>query len=256
MIKINYNKVILKTQDDVFVYPIGDLHIGHINCDLNFIQSYLNTIKQTDEESNRVLLMGDLLDCGLKDSIGGSVYENILTPQEQIEVIVNILKPIANRIDGYVQGNHEYRIYKNTGIDVCKNVCSILNIPYLKYSGVVTYSFAKESKKKAYNINMFHGKAGGGVENALRKCKEMANKVNSDIYLMGHCHHKAYTTRCFKQIDSRNGKIVDTLQYFILTGHALNYDDSYADQANLEISHKDFPIIKLSNNGRKSITVY
>ena len=67
MIKINYNKVILKTQDDVFIYPIGDLHIGHINCDLNFIQSYLNTIKQTDEESNRVLLMGDLLDCGLKD---------------------------------------------------------------------------------------------------------------------------------------------------------------------------------------------
>ena len=137
-----------------------------------------------------------------------------------------------------------------------KHVCSILNIPYLKYSGVVTYSFAKESKKKAYNINMFHGKAGGGVENALRKCKEMANKVNSDIYLMGHCHHKAYTTRCFKQIDSRNGKIVDTLQYFILTGDALNYDDSYADQANLEISHKDFPIIKLSNNGRKSISVY
>ena len=90
--------------------------------------------------------MGDLLDCGLKDSIGGSVYENILTPQEQIEVIVNILKPIANRIDGYVQGNHEYRIYKNTGIDICKNVCSILNIPYLKYSGVVTYSFAKENK--------------------------------------------------------------------------------------------------------------
>lgn len=256
MIQINYNKIILNTRDDIRIYPIGDLHIGHVNCDFDFIKYYINMISQTNKNSNRVLLMGDLLDCGLKDSIGASVYENVLTPQGQIDTLVELLKPIANRIDGYVQGNHENRIYKNTGIDVCKTVCDILNIPYLKYSGVVTYSIARESNKKAYNINMFHGRAGGGVENALRKCKEMANKVNSDIYLMGHCHHKAYTTRCFKQIDSRNGKIVDTVQYFILTGHALNYDDSYADQANLEISNKGFPIIEFSNSGKKRITVY
>lgn len=195
--------------------------------------------------------MGDILDCGIKNAIGGSVYENKLTMQEQIDFAVTLLKQIADKVDGYVQGNHEYRIYKETGIDVSKIICDKLNIPYLGYSGVITYSL----NKRAYNINMFHGKAGGGVENALRKCKEMANKVNADIYLMGHCHHKAYTTRCFKQIDSRNSAIVDTVQYFVLTGHALNYDDSYADQANLEISNKGFPIITLSNNGKKLITV-
>ena len=195
--------------------------------------------------------MGDILDCGIKNAIGGSVYENKLTMQEQIDFAVTLLKQIADRVNEYIQRNHEYRIYKETGIDVSKIICDKLNIPYLGYSGVVTYSL----NKRAYNINMFHGKAGGGVENALRKCKEMANKVNADIYLMGHCHHKAYTTRCFKQIDSRNSTIVDTVQYFVLTGHALSYDDSYADQANLEISNKGFPIITLSNNGKKLITV-
>ena len=83
----------------------------------------------------------------------------------------------------------------------------------------------------------------------------MANKVNADIYLMGHCHHKAYTTRCFKQVDSRNATIVDTVQYFVLTGHALDYDDSYAEQANMEISNKGFPVITLSNNGRKQVKI-
>lgn len=211
----------------------------------------IGDIKGTNELENRILLMGDILDCGIKSAIGGSVYENSMTMQEQIDFVVQILKPLANRIDGYVQGNHEYRIYKETGIDVSKVICDRLNIPYLNYSGVVTYSL----NKRAYNINMFHGKSGGGVENALRKCKEMANKVNADIYLMGHCHHKAYTTRCFKQIDSRNEKIVDTVQYFVLTGHALDYDESYADQANLEISEKGFPIITLSNNGKKQVKI-
>ena len=246
----------MDTKYDINVFPIGDLHIGHVNSDVRYIENYINMIRQTDKECNRVLLMGDLIDCGIKDSIGASVYENRLTPQEQIDMLVDLLKPIADRIDGYVQGNHEYRIYKNTGIDICKTVSDILNIPYLRYSGVVTYSTKRENRRKAYNINMFHGKAGGGIENALRKCKEMANKVNADIYLMGHCHHKAYTTRCFKQVDSRNGKIVDTLQYFVLTGHALDYDESYADQANLEISQKAFPIINLSNNGKKHIKIY
>ena len=241
----------METNEDVNIYALGDLHIGHANSDILLIEHTLGEIRGKDPANNRVLLMGDILDCGIKSSVGGSVYENNLTMQEQIDYTIRLLKPIADRIDGYVQGNHEYRIYKETGIDVSKIICDKLCVPYLYYSGVVTYSL----NKRAYNINMFHGRAGGGVENALRKCKEMANKVNADIYLMGHCHHKAYTTRCFKQVDSRNATIVDTVQYFVLTGHALDYDDSYADQANLEISNKGFPIITLSNNGRKLISV-
>ena len=50
-------------------------------------------------------------------------------------------------------------------------------------------------------------------------------KVCADIYCMGHCHHKAYTTRLLKTVDSRNGKIVNTKQYFVLTGQMLDYDD-------------------------------
>ena len=83
----------------------------------------------------------------------------------------------------------------------------------------------------------------------------MSNQVTSDVYLMGHCHHNAYTKRIMKYVDSRNEKITDSEQYFVLTGHALQYDDSYADQANLEISVPGFPVIELATTGNKNIKI-
>ena len=196
--------------------------------------------------------MGDLMDCGIKSAVGASVYEQTLTVAEQLEKLKKHFEPLADRIDGCVMGNHEYRIFKEVGIDVLEVFCSELKIPYLFYSGVVTYSI---NGNRAYNFNMFHGKAGGGVENALKACKNMATKVNADVFLMGHCHRQAYTNRAVKVIDSRNSKIVDTMQHFVLTGHALSYDDSYADQANLDIAPAGFPCVELSAVGDKRICV-
>lgn len=250
MIQINYNKITLDVTDDVYIHPIGDLHVGHKNCDMDFIKSTLESIPK--EPNHRIILMGDLMDTGIKNSIGASVYENTLTPQEQLDVLIELLAPFSKQIDGYVMGNHEYRIFKDTGIDVCKIVCDAIGIEYSLYSGLITYSL----KHRAYNINYFHGRAGGGVENALKKCKEMSNKVIADVFLMGHCHQCAFTNRRIRVIDSRNEKVVSTLQHFVLTGHALKYDDSYAEQANLEISDNKFPILKLTNTKEKNITVY
>lgn len=239
---MNYNRVVVSSDEPLYVYPIGDLHIGHENCDLDFIEEYLESIPI--DINSRIILMGDLMDCGTKDSIGASVYENDCSPQEQLDLLIKLFEPFKDQIDGCVMGNHEARIYKNTGIDVMKIFCDSLGIDYAKYSGVITYSIGK----KAYNINYLHGKCGGSVENALRKVKDMSNKVVCDAYLMGHVHQTAYTSRQIKYVDSRNAKLTEATQHFVLTGHSLNYDDSYAEQANLEISTKSYPILKLFNN--------
>lgn len=203
--------------------------------------------------NHRILLMGDLIDVGIKSSIGGSVYDNDRNVSEQIKEIVRLLKPFRGQIDGIVNGNHEWRIYKECGIDISEQISMMLDVPYLKHTGVVTYSFSK----RAYNINFFHGKGGGTVEHALRVCKSMANKVHADVYLMGHVHHSAHTKRQIKDIDSRNGKINELTQYFVLTGASLDYDESYADQMNLEMATKGFPIIVLhGDTNRKQVRVF
>lgn len=188
--------------------------------------------------------MGDLLDVGIRHAIGGSVYQNICTVDDALEWLCRLLKPHAHQIDVLIDGNHEWRIFKEVGINISKYIADKLGIQYMKHSGVVTYSFMK----RAYDVNFFHGKSGGTIENSLRAVKAMSNKVVADVYLMGHCHHSAHTKRQIKDVDSRNGKIVERTQFFVLTGASLDYDDSYADQMNLEISTKGFPVITLCGN--------
>lgn len=255
MIKIRYNKVRINTTENVVIHPIGDTHIGHKNCDFYELVKTLENIPLS--ENHRILLMGDLLDCGTKGSIGASVYEQYMTPNEQLNTITDIFKNFAecNMIDGCLLGNHEYRIFKDSGIDVLEQFCNQLKIPYLSYTGIVTYAIGNGNHDRAYNINLIHGKAGGGVENALRHCKKMSNVVTADVYLMGHSHYNAHTERIMKYVDSRNNQLTEAKQHFVLTGNMLTYDDSYADQANLEISPKGFPTLILSGSGRKEIIV-
>ena len=248
---IKYNKITLESTKPVYIHPIGDLHIGHKNCNYRIIERAVKAVEY-EEGEHRILLMGDLMDCGTKSAVGASVYEQALSMAEQLEMLKYFFEPVKDKIDGCVMGNHEYRIFKDVGVDIIEIFCNELGIPYFGYSGVVTYSI---NGNRAYNINMFHGKAGGGVENALKACKNMATKVNADVFLMGHCHRLGYTNRSVKVIDSRNSTLVDSLQHFILTGHSLDYDESYADQANLEIAPPGFPTVKLASTGQKEISI-
>lgn len=251
--KIRYNKFKLNTPDNLFIHPIGDTHIGHQNCDLDFIEKELSYIP--NDPHHRILLMGDLIDCGIRTSIGASPYEQSLSPNQQLNTIKNLFEPFKEQIDGCVIGNHEYRIAKDSGIDVLEQFCDKLDIPYMLYSGIITYSIGTNGNERAYNIYMTHGNAGGGVGNALMKCKNLSNKVVADVYLNGHCHYNSNSERIMKYVDSRNGKIVEGIQKFVLTGHSLSYDESYADMANLEISPKGFPIIILKGSNKKDILI-
>lgn len=237
--------------DKLIIYAIGDLHVGHTKFNEGILKETLKEIKDNKEVS-RILLMGDLLECATKTSIGAGLFETNLTPEEQQMYIEEIFEPFKDIIDGVVIGNHEDRIYQSTSIDVIRSFCKSLGIPYLKYNGIVNYAW----NKKAYTVNMWHGAGGGGtIGSALNKCVKMSEKTFADVYLMGHVHKLADTTRRIKLPDTRNNKLVDIKQTFVLTGSALNYDESYPDQKNLEISDLGFPRIILNGNGKKDVTV-
>lgn len=223
------------------IHLIGDLHVGHSS----FNEKVLNEkLKEIEEEKaiSRIILMGDLIEFATKKSVGTSVYETTMSNQEQIKYIKNKLEPFKDIIDGSLKGNHEYRADKDVSIDIADNLCDMLGIPYLKYSGIVTYAW----NHVAYNINVWHGKGSTGTTgNALNNCIKMSEKAFADVYAMGHCHKLAKTSRIFKVPDSRNKQITQITQHFVLTGSALDYDDNYPDMQNLEIADLGFPTIEL-----------
>ena len=71
--------------------------------------------------------MGDLFESANKGSPGASVFEQEVFTQDQLERIVEILEPFAKkgRLLGLIDGNHELREYKLTGLNLTKTICKL-----------------------------------------------------------------------------------------------------------------------------------
>jgi predicted MPP superfamily phosphohydrolase len=143
----------LKGKDHADVCFIGDIHYGHPQSLLEKVKELLTWCLKT---KTHIFLMGDLIESGLTTSVGDSVYQQKLNPQEQVEAVTEMLRPVRHLILGSLAGNHEYRIKKNTSIDVMKNMCRELQIPYLGYAGWNLLYVGKES----YSVYTYHGASG------------------------------------------------------------------------------------------------
>ena len=113
------------TWDDATVYTLADLHIGDPHAMLGLIGERLKTIEE--DPRGLVVLNGDLMNTALKTSVS-DVYSEVMTPMQQINYLVELLKPIKHKIIGCTCGNHEKRIYRNDGIDTMRLVCRELGI--------------------------------------------------------------------------------------------------------------------------------
>ena len=131
-IKTNFN--------DVYIIPLGDIHMG----DKGFgeisrrkLQGYIDWVKATPNAF--VFLLGDLVNCA---TLAGpsSPFQQNMDLSEQVEAIVNMLKPIKDKILGAIDGNHENRLVKFSGYSPTISICERLGgITYFGPSGVVIF---------------------------------------------------------------------------------------------------------------------
>lgn len=230
------------TDQILTIRPSGDWHIGHINCRYDIIQNYLKTLNET----NRGLLMGDLLECATKDSIGKGLFETNMTPAKQRDLVIQMIEPYAKYIDGCVIGNHEERIVKDTSIDLLEDICKTLKIPYHHYRGIVRYSW----NEVCYLIHIWHGAGGGSTTaTALKNAEALSYKTFAHVYCIGHFHKLGTSDKVYNQPSPRTKTILKIPQHFVLCGSALAMDEGYADMKALDERQLGFPIIQL--NGEK-----
>lgn len=228
--------------DLVTLYPLGDWHLGSEHCDIKLIKKQIETIKQ--DATARVILMGDLAETATKESVGAGVYEQSENAQQQMMKVKNLLYDIRHLIDGAVTGNHEERIYKQSGFDLTLYLCQMLEIEnkYMRYQGVVAYIIAK----RAFLVNVWHGSGGGGSAGAsLNRLQKQSEYVFADVYLMGHVHKRQVHTKQMIMPSARYEKNDIINQYFIATGSSLDYENSYAESAGMTPSMKGFTKIKM-----------
>jgi len=215
----------------------GDLHFGHEQCDVKAAKEMLDWALE-----NRVfvLLLGDLIEAGLRDSIGDSVYLQKFNPQKQMESIVRLLTPLAKEklIIGLHSGNHETRISKATGIDIAKIMARLLSVRYLNYA---CWSLLTVGKQK-YSMYSCHGKSGARFKHTkLKAAVDLTGWLKADIIAHAHVHSIAAEPAMYQDVDFRNRVVKSRKCYVVLTGSYLRWDRSYAQEANYPITRIGSP---------------
>jgi UDP-2,3-diacylglucosamine pyrophosphatase LpxH len=230
--------------------PFGDLHWGHERCNK---EAGLATLAQAAEAGDAILLMGDLGDYGLSGSVGASAYEQAITPQEQAIEIEELLTPYRSQIIGIITGNHEERIRKRTSYDISRELAKDLGVPYLGFGGIIRFVVGG----RGYTIFAKHGKSGaatlGGKINAIQKYRHLC--PNADVYLMGHVHDLRHIPTLARDYNTRSKTVKAKTQHFIVTGHYMDYEDSYSEEADYFPGIQGSPRILFTDDGGISVEV-
>jgi hypothetical protein len=232
----------LKTDEDrLRLVPIGDIHVGAPKgqCDWNKTKRELDYILNTP--NTYMYGMGDFMDCAQK-MVGGhggpNLFQSSLSPMEQYNLIEDAFKPLAKegKIIGLHSGNHEDWIMQQNGIQIIDLLCRSLNVPFLGPGCDTTLTVNKQK----YSIYSQHGSS-----NARLKYTKLGALINatrdifSEIFLYGHVHQLGV---------QKGGKRLGNTQiktYYVLTGHFLRWEGSYAQAFGLDVAPGGAAQIKL-----------
>lgn len=217
---------------------IGDIHFGSPQCDVEKFKSMLDYCGKT---KTPIYLMGDLVEMATRDSVGSGIYEQEFIGEDQVEQMIGILKPLAQKklLLGFLNGNHEDRIYKATGVNISKGMCRELGIPYL---GDACWNSLKVGDQN-YSLYLLHGRTGARYDGtALLALERISVSFHCDIVAMGHAHKTISSIVQMQTI--KHGQVVEHKKHLIITGSYLKYDGSYAQTAGLPISKLGSPKVK------------
>ena len=228
--------------------PLGDIHLGDPNCDVERLKGTIEYIRKSKDLV--VLGMGDYINAALKSSVS-DVYGSRLTPEEEYEEIIELLEPIKDKFLGLLTGNHEYRIQKDTSIDMTKMMASELDVPYFGWGCFLKFSVgvnpSHHGRNPSYTIFATHGSSGATTESGRANAmKRLMFSNSADLFLMGHVHHMSpLIVSPYRYYDTRNKCLKEGKRYGVFTGHFLNYTGSYAEMKGYSPGKAGVPKIKL-----------
>lgn len=225
-----------------FLYPLGDIHYGHPNVNLDKLKGYIKWILK---HNAWVILMGDLIENSTRASVGAGVYEQIMDPDQQRDEIEELLQPLVDRglVLGMLTGNHEQRTVNLSGSDPSKILSKIWKVPYLKYGGFF-YLTVGDAR---YIFYATHGSSGASTEGGkIKACIALAEGFEADAYLMGHVHSLHDYTGVKFRYNPKRKTVEEVRKHFILTGSFVDHAGSYAQMKTYKPSKIGAPRIRLS----------
>jgi predicted phosphodiesterase len=205
------------------IYAIGDIHAGSIHTAEAKIKNEIESIR--GERNSYIVGIGDLVDCIIKDDprfdMSGLapwvLKDNIIDSQR--EWIVELFKPVKDKIITLLSGNHEENIHLRYQNDIMHNICNDLGVPWGGYSCFIDLLLKPKGGTQSYRytIHAFHGAGAAVTEGArLMRLKRLIDSVEADIYLMGHLH--SMSSYLPEKLALRNHRIKSVHKIAVTTG--------------------------------------
>lgn len=214
------------------IYSLSDAHIGSALCDEDALQHWLDTIARDDH--GRCVITGDLiaaigkgdrrLDLGslapwVRDADPAFV-EDVIEVQSQRAV--ELLEPIADKVDGFVDGNHERKPRAWYGRAVGANICRDLGIrdAYLGAQGWLCYSFkVTKTRRRRLSLYLHHGYSAGRTVGAQIAMLERAlGRHDCDMVMCGHSHELFALPFPRMGLDGKTGRLQQHNRWGIMAG--------------------------------------
>lgn len=165
----------------VKVWAVADVHIGAAECDLDGFRAFLKKVE--NDPDSYIVCAGDLISNGLKTSVT-NVYEETMPPSAQIDLAVELLEPVKDKILCMVSGNHERRSTKDCDIDPGYTIAALLRINerFRQNMAFVRVLLERGNTKENYALMVTHGKSATKKKNFTAICEGI------DAAIFAHTH--------------------------------------------------------------------
>jgi predicted phosphodiesterase len=236
---------------DVTIYSLSDVHYGAAECNVNKLNEFIKMIRETPRAY--IVCAGDLINNGIKSSKTNS-YEETITPAEQKYHMIELLRPIQDRILVIVSGNHEYRSNRETSENPCRDIAAALQVPYERDGAFLKVTIGKDKKAKRipYIIYVTHGSGGGRkVSAGMNNAEDMLYSLDGvDIIVTGHTHKLTAGRISSLRVDPQNNHVKQVEKLIVISGSWLDYS-GYAQRGMYKPSPIGPAVIKLSGTAKE-----
>ena len=207
------------------IYPLVCMHFGAAQCDMAFIEAHIQRIKE--DPNGYWIYLGDAGECVTKQS-KGDVYSQLLSPQGQQDLAVELLEPIRGRGIFGIRGNHGQRIFRETGLSFDKNLCHRLGIPFLGVSAFMNLTVNRSS----YDLFFHHGSdCGTALQAKIARAERFTQMVNADALFTAHSHLCAdLQPSVLYELDNISQKIRTKLRRQYVCGAGYDSRTGYAEE--------------------------
>jgi len=245
-------------REDVHLHFLADVHLG---AQEHMEREWADCCQRIlDDPNAKVILGGDLINNATRTSVS-NVFDESMRPREQKRVMLEMLKPLKDRILCAVPGNHEGRSGKDADDDPMYDIMCKLdledywreNIAFVKIQ--IGNPEGNGNENPTYMLAVMHG-AGGGIYTgaAVNRNERFGYAIDgADALLVGHSHKPIVSQPGKILIDSRNNKVSIKPFKVIVATSFLTYGGYAMRKQLLPTSHAP-QIINLCGR-KKQITV-